>query len=130
MFFSSGKNRKYIGQGVLSPPPSIGKRPIYFRFFLSKASLSTMGATVPWFLQPCCCVFQGEKIRYYYNTNLFQIRPFNPSSPPPTDTCPKFNFIKKIGLTDLPFPCLFVMASNFLPLLKCQNLAIEGGVVM
>ena len=37
--FSSRKNRKYIGRGV-PPPPSIGKRPIYFRVFLLKASLN------------------------------------------------------------------------------------------
>ena len=34
MFFSLGKKRKYIGR------PSIGKRPIYFCFFLLKASLT------------------------------------------------------------------------------------------
>ena len=36
--FYHWKKRKYIGQGV-PPPLSIGKRPIYFHFFLLKASL-------------------------------------------------------------------------------------------
>ena len=38
--FYHRKKQKYIGRGVPPHPNSIGKRPIYFRFFLLKASLN------------------------------------------------------------------------------------------